>query len=380
MPPRASSARDGVIKNAMTVNMTAKRKTALENKRANAWAEEQIQQEKGERHAPDLSGPLRSLWDDIQDPPPKVPSAIDELAKKGHIVTLPSARKSGKSTLLMNLAWSGVRGGKFLEEFQTYLGGNVGFVNAEMTTDDFTEYARPMPFKEKDMRRIFPIHCRDEGIRLNLLNDETCSRFIRWLRDRDCEWLFLDPWKNFLSWAGAGMNDNDMVSRLADRVREIVVSAGISLCVIPMHTTQTAPEEGLERGKGAGELEDSADSMWRYTRVDGSISLPRILAVEGRGVGLEGQAVMYDEGTGLLSLGQGGRAEVRSRGNAEIVADTLELYLASVPADRCKAGELKSALRIDENKKTRAIRDAVHEGTILEDAEGPGKPTWYSMP
>jgi hypothetical protein len=272
---------------------------------------------------PDLAGATISLPDLLALPEPERRWAVGCLASAGSVVTLPSQRKTGKTTFVANLAQSGADSEPFLGWFSTTLSGTIAVVNAEMSDMDYRVVYERLGIRHPE--RIKILNCRDHGVKLNLLNDAVAEHVVKWLVSNDAEWWFPDPWKNFLAWARVGMNDNDGVNRLAARVQEIHAAAGIQLTVIPMHTTQNPQEEGMERGKGAGELEDSADAMWRYTRVDiRRRNSPRVLAVEGRGnTGLDETTVMWDEATGRLTLGTGNRHDARDREADELVCQAI---------------------------------------------------------
>jgi hypothetical protein len=258
-----------------------------------------------------------------------------------------------------------------------------------MTTDDYLDVWESLwngKRLERGERHPFKrarfLHCRDNRLRLNLLDGETCSRFVEWLQDGKAEWLFLDPWKEFLTWAGIGMNDNDGVQALLGAVREIGHAAGLSLIVIPVNMPQN-PAEGEERAKGAGELEDGGDALWRYSRAKGGREAPRFLAVEGRGgVGLDDTEVVFGPG-GWLSLGDGTRSDSSKRHMAEAVATALECELLKPEykdRDCLNYTELSKAVPATAKDKPEFIRAAVELGTVIKEAEGPGKPTWFSLP
>ena len=297
-----------------------------EQYRAQEIARQEIRAELAGASSPDLAAFTQTLEDELAAEIPEKRWAVRNLASAGSIVTLPSSRKTGKTTFLANLAMSGVGGESFLGEFETFLTGTVAVVNAEMGTEDYRETYRALKIREAKKIRL--LHCRESGIRINLMNDVTAQRFTDWLTGNDAQWLFLDPWKNFLAWSGTKMNDNDAASMLITRVQEIHSAAGLTLTVIPMHTTQTAQEAGYERAKGAGEVEDSADALWRYTRSKGYRNSTRVLAVEGRGgAGLDETTVLFDPETGRLTLGEGDRKTAE----AERISMAIVVYVKENP-------------------------------------------------
>lgn len=322
----------------------------------------------------DLSCSL-SLSADLVAPRPAITWAVEDLATSGAQVTLPSSRKTGKTTFLLNLCRSAGNGTAFLDRFDCSMDGNIGYINAEMLRADILGYCDRLGGGVWT-DRLQLLHCRENGVRLNLLSDAVCADLVSWCIHNEVEWLICDPWKNFLGWAGAGLNDNDAVLALSDRFRSIAVDAEISLCVIPMHTTQTPAEEGMERGKGAGELEDGADWLWRYTRIGGTTE-GRVLSAEGRGPGVDEMVVSWDAGTGRLSAENVSRAEVRRASGADRAREALELTLLD-GRPRCAKGELLSALKGTKGDRLADVRAGISAGLIIETDDGPGRPKWVS--
>ncbi len=339
-------------------------------------ARRELRTELAEAAVPDFGTFGTTLLAGLSAPPPVARWAVESLATTGSVVTLPSSRKTGKTTFLANLAACGVDGQPFLGSFGTFLDGTVAVVNAEMGRHDYLEPYRPL--KIANANRIMLLNCRDDGIRLNLLDDVTADRLVAWLHMNDCRWLFLDPWKNFLAWAGVGLNDNDGVNLLATRVQEIHASAGVELTIIPMHTTQTPQEAGTERGKGAGELEDSADQLWRYVRSGAKRDDPRVLTVEGRGgAGLDETVVYFDRATGRLTLGEGDRQAVK----ADAISADILAYVAASPD--CSGRKIEEAMTAKGHQQ-KPVREArgrlVAAGRLVTRPSGKDRATLHSVP
>lgn len=345
-----------------------------------------LKHERSEGKAPDLSRFTSSLAHELRTPPPEERWAVGSLATKGSVVTMPSSRKTGKTTFLGNLGYCGLTGSQFLGRFETFLdpAKSIAVVNAEMNTDDCLDIWRdlipPAPVRRNappvadPYEWVYFLHCREYGLRLDLLNDVTAERFTEWLRDREAQWLFLDPWRNFLSWSGIGISDGDGVSRLANRVREIHEDADLSLTVIPVHTPQAVAEEGYERAKGAGELEDAADSMWRYTRLGSGRDSPRFLAVEGRGrgCGLEATEVLFNGLTGSLKLGERSRADIKADASDKAADERVLSILSEGPMgkDECCKSQGNS------NANVRAFNRLMEAGRIAEAGKVGRKQLW----
>jgi hypothetical protein len=319
------------------------------------------------------------LCDDLVMPRPLVRWVVEDIATAGAQVTLPSSRKTGKTTFLLNLCRSAGNGTPFLDRFECSLDGNIGYLNAEMLRADILGYCDRLG-NGIWTSRVHMLHCRETGLRLNLLSDNVCDSLVQWCSLYDIEWLILDPWKNFLTWSGVGMNDNDGVLALSEACRRLSVAAKLQLVIIPMHTTQTPAEDGYERGKGAGELEDGADWLWRYTRA-GAASDPRVFSVEGRGPGVDEMVVDWDAGTGLLSYGTGTRSEVRRSSGADAAVEALSILLLGRSDSRVMSSDLTDAMKGSSvGSRTdilAAVRAARAAGTIIATKEG--RTTWLSL-
>lgn len=261
---------------------------------------------------PDFSLHAESFFDELKTPPPVQRYAVDQIAKDGHVISMPSPRKTGKTTLLANLGFAGLTGTDFLGQFATDLRPDEGLavINAEMLKFDNRE-----PWEASDpgkgplgyaypYKRLHFMHCRETGTKINLLHDATRDGLAEWLIDRNVRWLFLDPWKEFITWARIkNPNDDGPINELLDAIRDLARLAGLTLTVIPAHTPQSA-EAGI-RAKGSGAFEDGADGMWSYYKVgkNKNRSSVRVFGAEGRFPGIDPTEVLFDREHHSLSLG-----------------------------------------------------------------------------
>ena len=279
------------------------------------------------------SGGLRTLADDMELTAPEPDWAIEKLALRGHMVSLPSLRKTGKTTLLGNAAHCGADNEPFLGQFPCKLDGRIVVWNCEMEPYDAVLTYRQLG--TRNTSRIVPWHMK--GRSLPFLHSDALSEWlVSWLRWAECEWLILDPWKDVCRWNAVNPNDGADVSELLGRIREIQHEAGLSLVIVAAHITQagalSGAAEGSERAKGAGEFEDGVDVMWRYFRESPRRDAPRLLSVEGRGgTGLDETEVMFDAGTSRLALGNGDRHMARDRAAAAAAMERLTAAAMMLP-------------------------------------------------
>jgi hypothetical protein len=316
-----------------------------------------------------------TLADNLAEPEPDIKWAVHDLAVEGSIVTLPSSRKTGKTTLLANLAKAGVDDRLFLGQFSCGLGNRtIANINCEMTKHEFLFSYRPLNIRNAD--RIYPLHCREQGIKLNFLDAATVEKFGNWLVEINAGWMYLDPWKDLCAWAKVGMNDTDGVNQLTSAIRDVHAAANLGLTLIPMHVTQNPQEAGAERGKGAGELEDGADALWRYTRSTPNPTAPRVLAVEGRGgAGLEETAVNFNTWTHELTLGEGDRQGVTDKQLATKAFEAVRQYVASHEGMFPNTSKAKAAIG-GHAEKAREALDLAEARGLLKSVQAGNQLVW----
>lgn len=350
---------------------------ALRDKRNNSEAQQRFNEEETRKRIriPDEFFSGNSLEHDLAADDPGIRYAVEQLAGQGHVVSLPSTRKTGKTTLLANLAWAGADGEPFLGKFQTHLDGNVGIWNLEMERLDYRDVFWPMRIQNPGKIRM--AHLR--GWSVPFLEPYPMDQVYRWLGENQVRWWFLDPWKNVCSANGVSINDNAGVQRLVEKIQEIQARAGLTLVVIPMHTPQAQQAEGEERAKGAGEFEDGADVMWRYVKASPGRSSPRVLTVEGRGrgTGLDETAIDYDPETGRLTLGNGNRHEARADALMHRASEVISyLCLASGPPN---TSQVTAHMGGNKQAAGNALHRAASAGLVESQVVGKSV-LWRSVP
>jgi hypothetical protein len=240
----------------------------------------------------------RTLAEEFAESPPEPRWAILDLAPDGGNVGIEAKKKSGKTTLMGNLARSLVDHVPFLGEEQWVprkLSGNVGYANYELHRWQFDTWLSDMGIRNQ--HNVIPWHLR--GLRMPMNVDLVIERYIRWLTDHDIEVWILDPRNR--AWRGmvTEENSNSQVEEWAQQVDVIKREAGIRECYIPAHMGHNN-----EHGRGASSWGDWLDAIWQLTVKDG---YRYISAPEGRDVDLDETQLIYDPTTRLLTLGQGSR-------------------------------------------------------------------------
>lgn len=227
-------------------------------------------------------------------------------------------RKTGKTTLQLNLARCLIDGDEFLGRFPTRkLDGNVAFLNYEVSAQQLARWAHDAGVDE---RRLFLVNLR--GRRNPLGNPTDRELLAKKLRDLDTETLIVDPFGR--AYTGKSQNDPGEVGAwLADLDRFARGDAGARDIILAAHAGW-----GGERARGASALEDWADSIVTMTRDDQKL---RYLSAEGRDIDVaEDQLTFHDHTRRLTLAGAGSRKTAAKVHQAErLIPVVLELLRES---------------------------------------------------
>lgn len=342
--------------------------------------------EKSQEKIPDFSVHCDNFFDELKKPKSERRYAVNKLAGEGHIISMPSPRKTGKTTLLANLGFAGLTGTKFLDSFSTDLQDDEGLavINAEMISDDYRdvwdalnpgEMEGQFPFK-----RLHMMHCRETGTKINLLSDRARDSFAEWLIDRNVRWLFLDPWKEFVTWSHIDPIKDKDVNELLEAVKDLSYTVGLTMTMIPSHTPQSA-EAGI-RAKNSGAFEDGVDAIWAYYR-PGKIrerGSTRVFGVEGRIEGLDHTEVIFDREHMYLTLGSRTVSQIISEerqdardiaGLTSIKASPTQDAISDVLDEPMTPSQIAEATGLDVQK----VKDALGRGKGKRFIQG-GDGTW----
>ncbi len=223
-------------------------------------------------------------------------------------------KKTGKTTLQLNLARSLILGGDFLGAFPVRpVVGRVGYLNFEVSDRQLARWADEVGVPRD---RLYLVNLR--GRRNPLTNDADREHLAGLLRAHEVEALIIDPFGR--AYTGTSQNDpGEVGSWLANLDRFARGEAGVRDVVLAAH----AGWDG-ERTRGSSALEDWADSIVTLVR-DKDSDGDRYLRAEGRDVLVEEDRLDYDPATRTLTLAGAG-----SRANASKTRQLEELIPAVV--------------------------------------------------
>ena len=278
--------------------------------RVRADAHALLRVEQREREAAQLRAPESrlDLADELEIPEQPTRWRIADLLPMDTNLTVAVQFKTGKTTLMLNLMRSLVDGEPFLGEFDVHrVDGRVGYWNFELNEDMWRRWARDVDIHKLDRASVLPL----AGYHIDLRTEVGADYAAEWLRGRDTEVWFLDP---FHSAFDGDENSNSEVRDWLRAVEQIASRSGVQQIVMPVHTGRAKADEGAERARGATRLDDWTDVRWTYTTDNGA----RFLAASGRDVDFNVGALAYDPGSRRLVYGTGkSRAETRRDGLAE---------------------------------------------------------------
>jgi hypothetical protein len=263
------------------------------------------------------AGTLRDMLARPQPPQARVDGLIPWEAS----TLIPAQRKTGKTTLLLNLSRSLLTGEAFLGTFEVQpVDGLVALLNYEVSGDTIARWADEAGL---DHDRFFLVNLR--GRRNPLADHEDRDRLAQLLRQRGTESLLVDPFGR----AYTGQNQNDpgeVGSFLIALDRFARGEVGARDLILTTHAGWNQ-----ERTRGSSALEDWADSIITMTRDDSEDGDgERYLRAIGRDVDLEEDQLNYDPGTRTLTLaGSGSRKAAKdTRRHDKLDKAVLDLITA----------------------------------------------------
>lgn len=235
------------------------------------------------------------LLRDILTRPTEPPHRVDGLIPSNGGTLVIAQRKTGKTTLMLNLARTLITGEQFLGRFDVRpIAGIVAILNFEVSGDQIGRWAHDVGVPEE---LLLLVNLR--GRRNPLAYEDDRRKLATLLRDHQVESLIVDPFGR----AYTGLNQNDageVGAWLADLDRFARGEAGVTDVILTVHAGWQK-----DRTRGSSALEDWADSILTLTKNDDDT---RFLKAIGRDVELAEDSLDYDTATRLLRLtGTGSR-------------------------------------------------------------------------
>lgn len=313
----------------------------------------------------------------LKQTPNESPWLIEGLMRVGHKVGVVAGFKTGKTTLLGNVARSLVDGVPLFGRFDVAdVGGSMVVFDFELVTGDAVDMYRRLDIAHPD--RVFVESLR--GQRFSLVNDVHAEMVVKFLRSRDAAIWALDPFARAMRGFGSA-DDNDDVGAFLDRVDEIVSEAGVKGVLIPAHTGRGQAEVGTEHSRGATRFDDDVDARWIYTR-DGSQQ--RFFRAEGRnGVGGFAEfAMRFDATRDALTASSDTRKSVASTKNAKAAYRIVKEWKAEPGAEdpRPSRNEVYTGMPLADRQTNQVgVDEAIRLGWLTEEKLGRGRRSYLSL-
>lgn len=314
---------------------------------------------------------LDTLADELALPDDPITYAVDEVFPTGANVLLTAQYKTGKTTMVNNLARAFVDGDPFLGRFiPSPPDGRVVIFNYEVDRAQYRRWLRDVDFRHAD--RVVVLNLRGYRVPLDVPHIETWV--VEFLKRSEAAVWIVDPFAR--ASVGIDENSNGEVGQWLDTLDVIKGRAGVTELVLPTHTGRAEVEVGDERSRGATRLEDWCDVRWLLTKDKGDT---RYFRATGRDVEVDEGALTFDNVSRRLTLTDGDRRTVEDRR----YDDAVRTVLATKPG--ASSRELREGVkqilgRSTETKVDDAVRRLIARHEVrAEDEDRKGIPTRHFL-
>ena len=304
--------------------------------------------------------------------PPEPAMRVEGLIPWDAAALIVAARKTGKTSLVLNLSRSLLTGEDFLGSFGVRpIDGIVAILNYEVSAGMLGRWADD---HDIDQDRFYQVNLR--GRRNPLGHPEDRAILAADLRARGVESLICDPFgkayngksQNDPGEVGAWLADLDLFARSEVGAKDVILTA---------HAGWNG-----ERTRGSSALEDWADTIVTMTRDAEDESL-RFLRAMGRDVEVDEDRVDFDPATRTLSMSGTG-----SRRKGKDDRKLADLAVLAVRAAREQPGigvaDMEKSIRSMDDAPTfrhgdvsKAAKRAAEMGHLTLVGGGPGKRTGH---
>jgi hypothetical protein len=300
--------------------------------------------------------------------PPEPAMRIEGLIPWEASTLIVAMRKTGKTTLTLNLIRSLLTGEDFLGRFKVKpIDGNIAFLNYEVSGATLARWADEQGI---DRDRLYIVNLR--GRRNPLAHIDDRHQLIGEFQYQQIESLFVDPFSR--AFTGTNQNDSgEAAAFLADLDLFARAEVGASDLILTAHAGWAG-----ERTRGSSALEDWPDSIITMTR-DPVEESKRFLKAIGRDVDVDEDLLDFDPTTRTLSLSGAG-----SRRQHQSTRKLVDLAVFAVRAAHEHPGvgvaEMEQSIRNMDGAPTfrngdvsKAAKRAQEQGHMRIDGGGPGR-------
>lgn len=313
------------------------------------------------------------LLADILDRPEEPRWRINDLMPANGGLLVVAQRKTGKTTLMLNLARCLLTGELFLNQFGCQMvTGKVAILNFEVAGAQLATWAKKVGVPQD---RLVLVNLR--GRRNPLIHEKDRKLLAALLGEQAVESLIVDPFGQ--AFGGKSQNDAGEVGAFLAALDVFARSgAGARDVILTAHAGWNG-----ERTRGSSALEGWADSV--VTMTFGADNQTRFLRAIGRDVGVDEDRLSFDSETRLIAMtGGGSRKQAARTSKAEALVQPVCDVVRDTPG--ISTGGLVDAVRALRNEGVvtdafqdqdvrKAVNLAVARGVLRREELGPGKPT-----
>ena len=317
-------------------------------------------------------------WAEQKDrPDEEIRWLIPQLAFEGANVVVNAQAKSGKTTLILNVAHSCLSGDPLFGHFEVAAlpeGRSVAWWNAELFDAMAKNWLRDFDLPRPES--FFPLHLRGYAMPFDVAEVEEWA--VGWLKERNVAVWLIDPLSALFT---GEENSNTEMGAWLGAIDRIKRRAGVETVFLVHHVAEASPEENddpnsgrMLKGRGASRLTGWADVLWSYS---GRFDEPRYIAALGRDVDLAPFGGLTTSGGSRMLRWNGKRSTPsQDRRHALALAAWDKVAAADGPL---KSGELQALLPgTKADPKRRAIAYAV-EQRWLTSSPGRQNATLYAV-
>lgn len=300
--------------------------------------------------------------------PPLPQARIEGLMPWDANTLIVAMRKTGKTTLVLNMIRSLLTGEDFLGQFPVRpIDGSIAMLNYEVNAAALARWADEVGI---DRDRLYLVNLR--GRRNPLTNPDDRAKLTEDLRRRGAESLMVDPFGR----AFTGSNQNDP-GEVGDFLADLDVFARGEAGAKDLILTTHAGWAG-ERSRGSSGLEDWPDAILTMTR-DPENENVRYLKAMGRDVDLDEDELLYEPFTRSLRLaGTGSRK--KGKDDRKIASLAVLVLRAAEEHPGIGASEMITKIRamddapaFHDGDVSKAARLAAAQGQLRIVSGGQGK-------
>jgi hypothetical protein len=198
----------------------------------------------------------------ITEVPDRPKWRIEDLISTGSYVLISAQKKSGKTTLGLNLIRALINGEPFLGEFRVHGQAKVALIDLEMSDYHLASWMNDVGLLGDE--RLVTMGLRGQAKALGIFDDIRREQVIQQLQDHAVDVLIIDPLGPLLRAYGMDENSNTEVGQAIDMIYQMAQDAGVSELIIMHHHGK---DDGLG-ARGASVLMDTPVALWQLKRDD----------------------------------------------------------------------------------------------------------------